>query len=463
MKRYLLVMFLLIFIGQQLLAQTYNEYSKKGLDAYDQKKYTEAIDWFTKSIEVDKMNFEGYSNRGYTYMLLKEFDKAESDLNAAVRLAPDTAYNYKNRSTLYDNKGNTELAIADITKYISLKPKDYAAYDTRGNLYKYLNKDDLAIADFDKSISLRPDYLNPYIRKAFTLSRQNRTDEGIKVLTNVENDTRLYAGGVFFGARANLYIKVRRYEQALEDEKKADQYGCTDWKSYADRAIIESYLKMDDEASASLKKAVVYNKNMKEIYNYIKTNRIKPSTGCIDGECETGVGTYLFPSGNKYIGGFNHYTRQGQGICYFANGDRFEGTFANNEQQQGTYTFANGYKYIGSYDANGKELNGTYYATNGNSVEMRNGVMVPLATATSTLAQNSQMMTCPVCNGLGIRSIAAKGTTYSTYTTPNSYSIDRNGNTHVEVYGGTVVLESHDFGHYEDCQKCHGKGVIPKN
>jgi hypothetical protein len=48
--------------------------------------------------------------------------------------------------------------------------------------------------------------------------------------------------------------------------------------------------------------------------------------GCIDGNCETGKGTYIYREGAaKYIGAFKNGKPDGAGTCTYANGDRYRG------------------------------------------------------------------------------------------------------------------------------------------
>jgi len=77
-----------------------------------------------------------------------------------------------------------------------------------------------------------------------------------------------------------------------------------------------------------------------------------------------GQGTNTYASGSKYVGEHKDDKRHGQGTYTYANGDKYVGEFENdNFHGQGTYTYADGSKKVGTFE-NGK-LNGyaiTYYA-----------------------------------------------------------------------------------------------------
>jgi hypothetical protein len=61
-------------------------------------------------------------------------------------------------------------------------------------------------------------------------------------------------------------------------------------------------------------------------------------TGCIDGDCDNGRGTYCYLSGMKYIGYFKQSLPDGIGIAYYPDGGQYNGMFFRGLQHgKGTY------------------------------------------------------------------------------------------------------------------------------
>jgi hypothetical protein len=89
--------------------------------------------------------------------------------------------------------------------------------------------------------------------------------------------------------------------------------------------------------------------------------------GCISGNCDNGSGTYVYQTGNKYVGSFKGSKYNGQGTLFFANGDKYVGDFkSGNYNGFGTYTFAaDGRKYVGEWKNSLYEGEGTMYYSNG--------------------------------------------------------------------------------------------------
>ena len=55
------------------------------------------------------------------------------------------------------------------------------------------------------------------------------------------------------------------------------------------------------------------------------TSRGGGQTGCISGDCENGHGTYLSVGGAIYVGEFQNGEIHGQGVCYYADGSKYQG------------------------------------------------------------------------------------------------------------------------------------------
>src|SRR5688500_18287199 len=74
------------------------DYFEAGNYRYDIGHCDWAIGEYTKSISLDPTYAQAYNNRGYTYMRLRDFEKALPDLNMAISLNPDYLNALKNRA-----------------------------------------------------------------------------------------------------------------------------------------------------------------------------------------------------------------------------------------------------------------------------------------------------------------------------------------------------------------------------
>ena len=74
------------------------------------------------------------------------------------------------------------------------------------------------------------------------------------------------------------------------------------------------------------------------------------SAQCVKGDCQNGKGTYVYPSGAKYVGDFKDGEIHGVGICYYTNGSRYTGQWKHRYPEgKGTKTYPDGTKFVGSW------------------------------------------------------------------------------------------------------------------
>lgn len=93
---------------------------EKGNFDYDLGNCKEAINSYTKSIALNPKYPEAFNNRAFTYMQLREYDKALTDLNSALALNPNYVNALMNRGDVYRQKGDSEAAKKDYQKIIDL-------------------------------------------------------------------------------------------------------------------------------------------------------------------------------------------------------------------------------------------------------------------------------------------------------------------------------------------------------
>ena len=169
------------------------------------------------------------------------------------------------------------------------------------------------------------------------------------------------------------------------------------------------------------KELVQFSKGIKQV-NYLEkiaAKDYKPiipqDINCLSGDCINGIGTYQYPSGNKYVGNRVNYKMEGKGIVYFSNKDKLYATFHDNKPVVGTYTYISGATYKGTYNADGLELNGTITSPAGMAIPYVNGKPVIPPKPKVEVAQNQNnnnssarreriKTTCGVCFGRGSQS-----------------------------------------------------------
>ena len=164
----------------------------------DLGRYSEAIDYFTRTLAIEHDYVEGYINRGVAYWYLQKYDEALPDFTRATRYArlqvqarnnkalAELALDRKEEALrtineLLDNPRGGDIAPALNTKGSILyqmgkydealsifneairKFGEQAEYCyNRGLVYHKQKKYDLAITDYDRAISKNPSFAEAY-------------------------------------------------------------------------------------------------------------------------------------------------------------------------------------------------------------------------------------------------------------------------------------------------------------
>jgi hypothetical protein len=108
------------------------------------------------------------------------------------------------------------------------------------------------------------------------------------------------------------------------------------------------------------------------VEEFVRKGRESNQTGCISGDCISGQGIYIYPSGAVYIGEFKSGEIHGIGVCYYSDGSKYQGEWSHRYPDgQGTKTYADGTKRTGQW-RKGQPVDrfGNFITTIGNSTSV---------------------------------------------------------------------------------------------
>jgi tetratricopeptide (TPR) repeat protein len=235
-----------------------------------------AINNFTKAIEINPQNAVGYRERGACNCQLKKYDDALSDYNMAKELNDKAPRLYYYLGGLYLDRNEEEKALENYRHSVELKKDYYQAYHQIAHiLAKNLRKSDLSFAEKkDAAPEIIKNYLFAiwysrgnhfvaYSNLGHFYSDLHEFYKAIKVETIVIKKSPKYSEA--YAARAHALSKLHKFSEAEKDllmaiKLKPDSEKNVTLLALCYQKIAGEMRKNGDQDSANLifKKAIQY-------------------------------------------------------------------------------------------------------------------------------------------------------------------------------------------------------------
>jgi tetratricopeptide (TPR) repeat protein len=209
-------------------------YKQRGSAYLLKGQFDKAIEDYSKVIS-NNPDEPMYILRGSAYRQVTQYDKAIDDFSLAIKLNPSNAFSYLDRGRVYyakslgdaiENHVTLDKALADYNSALSLNAKLSEGYRERGIIYA-LSDSDKAIEDFTKAISLEPDSFL-YCLRGKMYENGGRYDKALDDYNRAIQSNPKQAEG--YGSRGELYLKIRKFENAYADFDRAcklgNEYSC---------------------------------------------------------------------------------------------------------------------------------------------------------------------------------------------------------------------------------------------
>ena len=193
---------------------------QRGIEAMQEEKVDEAIDFFNKDLSDNPKNGYSFSWIAHLRLLQEEYGRALTAADLALRYLPKKdeeyiVFAYTSRALTYLNLQDTVKAINDFTAAIKVNPEKESLYEKRAQVYYEQDKYDLADADYRKMIELKPGDVMGYMGLGRNANEQKKWDEAIKLFDYVTKLSSEYSSGYAF--RAEAYIGQEKWNEATDD------------------------------------------------------------------------------------------------------------------------------------------------------------------------------------------------------------------------------------------------------
>jgi tetratricopeptide (TPR) repeat protein len=110
------------------------------------------------AVKLDANSAKGYRQRGHAMIGLGRYEEAVENFSKAIQIDPKEGNPYYFRAQIYNDKlKKYEMAIADYNKALEINPSNSNSYAGRGRSNWNLSKHDNAIQDYSRAIEISPD------------------------------------------------------------------------------------------------------------------------------------------------------------------------------------------------------------------------------------------------------------------------------------------------------------------
>ncbi len=214
----------------------------------------QAIDFYTREIQVNARNDAARIGRALVWNHLGQRARAIADLTEAIEIGPPTAVVHAARGFMFRLEGEPDKAIADFDQAIRLYSDYAAAYRERGNEWGKKKELDKAITDLDRAIQLDPQDEEAYWYRGRTRIDRGQYDGAIADLTEaIRLDPDFPLAHQLRGrARSSKY----EFDAAIADFDQAIRLDPENWESYSRRGVAWFYKPEYDKAIADFDQAI---------------------------------------------------------------------------------------------------------------------------------------------------------------------------------------------------------------
>lgn len=240
-------------------------YNAKGQEFYAKKEYDSAIEYFYKSIKINRRNPQAYNNLAMCYWFKKNTPVAIKYFNKANALNKKYTQPLVNLSNLYKYVGNPQKQLYCLRKAIKYNCNDYLAYYYLGDYYRSLGQYPLAIANYKEVVKINPKFQQVYLSLAISFFETEEFNYSIMALSQYQE----YCPNSDFAyyLLAKSYLALCKYPEAKLCIEKAISINNTNEYQFELAKIDYS---LDDYISAlEIFQGLLKISETAEIYNYV--------------------------------------------------------------------------------------------------------------------------------------------------------------------------------------------------
>ena len=271
---YLANMFKSIFFTTSKKEEEAAIYSGKGSDMIDSLMFSEAIEYFDKSIKLNSKIPGTFYNKGNVLITLGRYEEAIKCYDDALKINSKHINSYCNKGVAFQNLGMYKEALKCYEQVIINDPNDSDAFQNIGCIYALLYRYSESVEYFNKAIKLNPENYDTYNNKATSLIQLNKFEEAIGCYDQCNALEPHNPSGYY--QKGGLLHLLNRFEEAylcFEEGEKLTYDGLyEEASSYQNQGLYEEAITIFDniieidKENNNINEGVLINKALCAIY-----------------------------------------------------------------------------------------------------------------------------------------------------------------------------------------------------
>ncbi len=152
------------------------KYFTTGVELMENHKFEEAIEPFSKAIDLNPANITFFFHRGYSFFKLRDYHSARSDFKICAGVVPDDP-DYNFFLGLSESKlDNFVEALKYFNTAISINKSKYEYFFHRGIVHLKKRDYKYSLSDFTSSIAINPNHILSYYNRGLANYKLGRID-----------------------------------------------------------------------------------------------------------------------------------------------------------------------------------------------------------------------------------------------------------------------------------------------
>ena len=201
----------------------YNAYTLRGGVLFDLGRYEEALEDHKKSVEIKPDHVDAIINCGVTCGAMGQNVVAEEYWERAEKIAPSHRFLFQAKGVYYRKLGEFEKAINCFERVLAADPHYVLGLLARAATFHDMQEYDLAMKDLDLACELHPAfdkfYARLYFQRALTLISLEQLTEALESLNEIVGS--YYETAEAYVWRAHVYRCLKQEDNAIKDLRNA--------------------------------------------------------------------------------------------------------------------------------------------------------------------------------------------------------------------------------------------------